>query len=115
MSNWKFTINLPKEEVIKLADKCSSEGYTVEYSIPCDTIIPLKWLTDKIDEAHNKLFELTSNKESFTLDEIRTFADLDCYAYTLERIYCDYTGLPYDVNHYMLRNGEKENEINRCG
>lgn len=49
MANWKFVVNLPKDEVIELAKKCSSEGYYVEYSIPCDYIIPIEWIKSRID------------------------------------------------------------------
>lgn len=68
-------------------------------------VIPIKWLTDKIDKAHDELFELTKDKNrSFSYDELFTFKSLDLYVYALEQLYYDYTGTKYKVNHYMLRN-----------
>ena len=74
---------------------------------PTVDAISIEWLVDRINETEDKLFELTKDKNrSHSLDEIRAFTDLDIYAYTLKKIYSDYTGERYEGNHYMLRGKE---------
>ena len=97
MTNWKFHINFPKEEIIEAANKCSSEDCLVDVSIPCDMMVPIEWIRDYI--KYNTQYMVNPQYEGCEFTEPPVDYMVKIYPYQVET---------------MLKDWEKENETNRC-